>query len=192
MPGFHLLPAPRSAYPVAEDTAVLRYTAGTVIRQTGPNHQQFAHPVPDRLTDDAAALLEPLSVGLSARFKGGVGAGSRGAGHGGSGPVGRGGDAGGRWARAPPSPSVAVNDANPHRLALAGGSSSVPRRRSTWCATPVFLSGLADVALAGVLGAPGRPTADAIRAVCPGRLLVVLVGMGGDEAYAAGQPDPGA
>ena len=27
-------------------------------------HEQFAHPVPDRMTDDAAALLEALSVGL--------------------------------------------------------------------------------------------------------------------------------
>ena len=27
-------------------------------------HEQFAHPVPDGLGDDAAALLEPLSVGL--------------------------------------------------------------------------------------------------------------------------------
>ena len=34
-------------------------------------HEQFAHPVPDALSDDAAALLEPLSVGLWACRKGG-------------------------------------------------------------------------------------------------------------------------
>ena len=27
-------------------------------------HQAFAHPVPDSMSDDEAALLEPLSVGL--------------------------------------------------------------------------------------------------------------------------------
>jgi L-iditol 2-dehydrogenase len=32
----------------------------------------FAHPVPDEVSDDAAALLEPLSVGIAAARKGGV------------------------------------------------------------------------------------------------------------------------
>ena len=27
-------------------------------------HEAFAHPVPDSIGDDAAALLEPLSVGI--------------------------------------------------------------------------------------------------------------------------------
>ncbi len=40
-------------------------------------HQAFAHPVPDGVSDDAAALLEPLSVGLWACRKGAVGPGSR-------------------------------------------------------------------------------------------------------------------
>jgi threonine 3-dehydrogenase len=40
-------------------------------------HAAFAHPVPDVLGDDAAALLEPLSVGIWAARKGGVTAGSR-------------------------------------------------------------------------------------------------------------------
>ncbi len=39
-------------------------------------HEQFAHPVPDALSDDAAALLEPLSVGLWACRKGEVGPGA--------------------------------------------------------------------------------------------------------------------
>lgn len=37
----------------------------------------FAHPVPDTLSDEAVALLEPLSVGLWACHKAGVTAGSR-------------------------------------------------------------------------------------------------------------------
>lgn len=37
----------------------------------------FAHPVPDSVSDDAAALCEPLSVGIAALRKAGLGAGSR-------------------------------------------------------------------------------------------------------------------
>jgi L-iditol 2-dehydrogenase len=40
-------------------------------------HAAFAHPVPDTMDDDAAALLEPLSVGIWACRKGRVTAGSR-------------------------------------------------------------------------------------------------------------------
>ena len=37
----------------------------------------FAHPVPDSLSDAAVGLLEPLSVGIWANRKGGTAAGSR-------------------------------------------------------------------------------------------------------------------
>jgi L-iditol 2-dehydrogenase len=37
----------------------------------------FAHPVPDSVSDDAAALCEPLSVGIAATRKAGIGDGSR-------------------------------------------------------------------------------------------------------------------
>ena len=37
----------------------------------------FAHPVPDSMSDDAAALCEPLSVGIAAIRKAGVDGGSR-------------------------------------------------------------------------------------------------------------------
>ncbi len=37
----------------------------------------FAHPVPDTVSDDAAALCEPLSVGIAAVRKAGIGGGSR-------------------------------------------------------------------------------------------------------------------
>jgi L-iditol 2-dehydrogenase len=40
-------------------------------------NEAFAHPVPDSLSDDAAALIEPLSVGLWANRKGGTSLGSR-------------------------------------------------------------------------------------------------------------------
>jgi L-iditol 2-dehydrogenase len=40
-------------------------------------HEAFAHPVPDSMSDDAAALIEPLSVGLWANRKAGTGIGSR-------------------------------------------------------------------------------------------------------------------
>ncbi len=40
-------------------------------------HEAYAHPVPDELSDDAAALCEPLSVGLWANRKAGTGIGSR-------------------------------------------------------------------------------------------------------------------
>ena len=37
----------------------------------------FAHPVPDSMSDDAAALCEPLSVGIAAIRKAGIDGGSR-------------------------------------------------------------------------------------------------------------------
>ena len=40
-------------------------------------HEAFAHPVPDSMSDDAAALIEPLSVGVWANRKAGTGVGSR-------------------------------------------------------------------------------------------------------------------
>ena len=40
-------------------------------------HKAFAHPVPDSMSDDAAALIEPLSVGLWANRRAGTGIGSR-------------------------------------------------------------------------------------------------------------------
>jgi L-iditol 2-dehydrogenase len=141
-------------------------------------HQQFAHPVPDSLSDDAAALLEPLSVGLWACRKGGVGAGSRVLVTG-AGPVGL---VAAQAALATGAASVAVTDVNPHRLALAldlGATSAID-----------VTSGSASEQLAGsgrevdvLLECSGHPaaTADAVHAVAPAG-TVVLVGMGGDHA----------
>ena len=50
------------------DGALARYVAV---------HEAFAHPVPDSMSDDAAALIEPLSVALWANRRSGTGIGSR-------------------------------------------------------------------------------------------------------------------
>jgi L-iditol 2-dehydrogenase len=49
---------------------------GSLARYVAIN-EAFAHPVPDSMSDDAAALIEPLSVGLWANRKAGTGIGSR-------------------------------------------------------------------------------------------------------------------
>ena len=136
-------------------------------------HEQFAHPVPDRMTDDAAALLEPLSVGLWACRKAAVGPGTRVLVTG-AGPVGL---VAAQAALALGAASVAVTDVNPHRLALAldlGVTEAVDVSE-----TPVGASGREVDVLLECSGHPAA-TADAIRAVAPAG-TVVLVGMGGDE-----------
>ena len=136
-------------------------------------HEQFAHPVPDTLSDDAAALLEPLSVGLWACRKGEVGAGTRVLVTG-AGPVGL---VAMQAALALGAASVTVTDVNPHRLALARELGATDTLDVS--ASPVSSSGLSVDVLLECSGHPPA-TADAIRAVAPaGR--VVLVGMGGDE-----------
>ena len=136
-------------------------------------HELFAHPVPDELSDDAAALLEPLSVGLWACHKASVGAGSRVL-ITGAGPVGL---VAAQAARALGAAQVVVTDVNPHRLTLARelGATEVLDARTQ----PVGEAGLDPDVLLECSGHPGA-TAEAIRAVArAGR--VVLVGMGGDE-----------
>jgi L-iditol 2-dehydrogenase len=139
-------------------------------------HEQFAHPVPDALSDDAAALLEPLSVGLWACRKAGVGAGSRVLVTG-AGPVGL---VAAQAALALGAASVAVTDVNPHRLALALDLGVTSALDVTSASASEQLRG-SDVDV--LLECSGHPaaTADAIRAVAPAG-TVVLVGMGGDEA----------
>jgi L-iditol 2-dehydrogenase len=137
-------------------------------------HELFAHPVPDSLTDDAAALLEPLSVGLWACQKGSVGPGSRVLVTG-AGPVGL---VALQCALARGAASVHVTDVNPHRLALAaelGATEAVDVG-----STPVSETDLEVDVLLECSGHPGA-TADAISAVAKAG-SVVLVGMGGDEA----------
>ena len=136
-------------------------------------HEQFAHPVPDGLSDDAAALLEPLSVGLWACRKGGVGAGSRVLVTG-AGPVGL---VAAQAALALGAASVVVTDVNSHRLDLARDLGATDTLDVS--TTPVGASGLAVDVLLECSGHPAA-TADAVLAVAPAG-TVVLVGMGGDE-----------
>jgi L-iditol 2-dehydrogenase len=136
-------------------------------------HEAFAHPVPETISDDAAALLEPLSVGIWACRKGRVGAGSRVL-ITGAGPIGL---VSVQAALAFGATDVVVSDVNPARLALArdlGATEVVDARtvRVTDLPRPPEV----------LLECSGHPaaTADAIRALDrAGR--AVLVGMGGDE-----------
>ena len=136
-------------------------------------HEAFAHPVPDSMSDDAAALLEPLSVGIWACRKGGITAGSRVL-ITGAGPIGL---VSVQTALAFGATEVVVSDVNPARLALArdlGATDVVDARESS----VVDLSRKPQV----LLECSGFPPAisDGIRALDrAGR--GVLVGMGGDE-----------
>src|SRR6478609_7860282 len=75
----------------------------------------FVHPVPDSMSDDAAGLLEPLSVGVWACRRGQIEPGSTVLVTG-AGPVGL---VAAQTARAYGADAVTVTDVNPHRLGLA-------------------------------------------------------------------------
>jgi L-iditol 2-dehydrogenase len=136
-------------------------------------HAAFAHPVPDTISDDAAALLEPLSVGIWACRKGRVTPGSRVL-ITGAGPIGL---VSVQAARAFGATEVVVSDINPERLALArelGATDTVDVRSARLTDLPRPPGVLLECS-----GHPAA-TADAIRALDrAGR--AVLVGMGGDE-----------
>src|SRR3712207_6228568 len=114
------------------------------------SHELFAHPVPEELSDDAAALVEPLSVGLWACRKGQVSAGSRVIVTG-AGPVGL---VAAQVAVALGAAEVVVSDVNPHRLELAG-----------------------QLGATGVVDARRESVADAEigRAACRGRVYISVV-----------------
>ena len=136
-------------------------------------HEAFAHPVPDSMSDDAAALLEPLSVALWASRKGRVTAGSRVLVTG-AGPIGL---VAVQTALAFGATEVVVTDVNPTRLALA-------RELGATVAVDVRRESLADVGTAPdvLLECSGNPraTLDALAVLSPaGR--AVLVGMGADD-----------
>ncbi|QKV96620.1 NAD(P)-dependent alcohol dehydrogenase [Streptomyces sp. NA02950] len=135
--------------------------------------EDFAHPVPDTLTPDAAALLEPLSVGVWACRKGRVTAGSRVLVTG-AGPIGL---IAAQTARAFGAAEVVVTDVEPHRLAAArelGATGAVDVRT-----TPLADTGFTPDVLVECSGVPAVAD-EAIRTV--GRAgRAVLVGMGGDS-----------
>jgi L-iditol 2-dehydrogenase len=139
-------------------------------------HEAFAHPVPDTVSDEAAALLEPLSVGIWACRKGAVGPGSRVLVTG-AGPV---GIVAAQVARASGAAEVVVADVNPHRLSAAvelGATSTVDTARTSL--EQAYAGRPAPDVLLECSGHPGA-TAEGIRALGPAG-TAVLVGMGGDE-----------
>ncbi|MEC3980235.1 NAD(P)-dependent alcohol dehydrogenase [Amycolatopsis sp. H20-H5] len=132
--------------------------------------EDFAHPIPDRLSDEAAGLLEPLSVGVWASRKARVGPGSRVL-ITGAGPIGL---VATQAARAFGAAEIVVTDVNRKRLHVA----------EELGAHGIHADDLADSDFEpDVLlecSGNGRATAQGIRKV--GRAgRVVLVGMGGDE-----------
>ncbi|MCS0634935.1 NAD(P)-dependent alcohol dehydrogenase [Streptomyces sp. LP05-1] len=135
-------------------------------------HEDFAHPVPDTLSDEAAALLEPLSVGVWACRKARVAPGDRVLVTG-AGPIGL---VAAQTALAFGAAEVLVTDVVPHRLewVRAFGAAALDVSRSS-----LADSGYAPDVLLECSGAPAA-LSEAVRAVVrAGR--VVLVGMGGDE-----------
>ncbi len=136
-------------------------------------HAAFAHSVPDTMSDDAAALLEPLSAGVWANRRAGTTAGSRvlviGAG-----PVGL---VAAQCARAFGATEVVVADVNPHRLVLALelGATAVIRVDETTIAD----SHVEPTVLLECSGHPGSARDGILAVARAGR--VVLVGMGGEE-----------
>jgi L-iditol 2-dehydrogenase len=132
----------------------------------------FAYPVPDSISDDAAGLLEPLSVGVWACLRGQVGPGTTVLVTG-AGPIGL---IAAQTARAYGADAVTVTDVNPHRLGLAQklglGAIDVSQ-------TSLHDAGIEPDVLLECSG-NARATWDAVSTVArTGR--VVLVGMGGDK-----------
>ena len=132
----------------------------------------FVYPVPDSISDDAAGLIEPLSVGVWACHRAHVAPGSSVLVTG-AGPIGL---IAAQTARAYGADTVTVTDVNPHRLGLAEelglGALNVAE-------TPLTDAGLEPDVLIECSG-NARATWDAVS--CVARAAhVVLVGMGGDE-----------
>ncbi|MDQ1182763.1 NAD(P)-dependent alcohol dehydrogenase [Rhodococcus sp. SORGH_AS_0301] len=131
----------------------------------------FAHDVPDAVSDDAAALFEPLSVAIATARKGGITGGSRVL-IAGAGPV---GVLTAQVARAFGATEIVVSDISADRRANA------TRYGATRVIDPADES-VHDLDVDVFVDASGAPRAvqDGMRAVRPaGR--VVLVGMGGNE-----------
>jgi len=135
-------------------------------------HEDFAFALPDQLSDEAGALMEPLSVGVWACRKAGVSAGDRVLVTG-AGPIGL---LALQAARAFGAGEVTISDVNPHRLELA-------RRTGATRALDVTREPLEEAGLEvdAVIECSGRPDAlvAGIAALRPAGTAVV-VGMAPD------------
>jgi L-iditol 2-dehydrogenase len=130
----------------------------------------FAFPVPDSLSDDAAALIEPLSVGVWACRRGQVAPGSRVLVTG-AGPIGL---IAAQTARAYGASEILITDVNPHRLQVATdlGLTAIDAAQSP-------TRGFEPDVLLECSGNPHATRAAIASMARAGR--AVLVGMGGDE-----------
>ncbi len=130
----------------------------------------FAHPVPDAVSDDAAALCEPLSVGIAAVRKARVTAGSSVL-VSGAGPV---GIVTVQVARAFGAVDIVVTDLDEHRREVA-------RRFGATVTLDPRSDDTSDLRVDSYIDASGSPAAvdSGIRAVRPGG-TVVLVGSGAE------------
>ena len=138
-------------------------------------HEAFAHPVPDSVSDEAAALLEPLSVGIWSARKAQIGIGSRvlvtGAGTIGLVAV--------QVAQAAGAVEITVVDVNDDRLSVAAELGATRTLNPSVQDLTTTLRAAAPNALIECTGHPGV-TGQGLQALAPaGR--AVLVGMGGDE-----------
>lgn len=133
----------------------------------------FAHPVPDALSDDAAALIEPLSVAVWACAKVGIGAGSSVL-IAGAGPIGL---MNVQMARALGATDITASDVAPRRLEAAtrfGATRVLDARSEDPVEAGVEVDAFIDCSGAEVAVRAG------IRAVRPAG-HVALVGMGADD-----------
>jgi L-iditol 2-dehydrogenase len=136
-------------------------------------NEAFAYALPEDLTLEQGALMEPLSVGVWACHKGGVGPGSRVL-VSGAGPI---GNLAAQVALAAGATEVVVTDISAHRLDVAAQVGAT--RVLDVSSSPLAESGVeVDV----LLECSGHPAAlvDGIRALAPAGTAVV-VGMGPDE-----------
>ncbi|WP_090587605.1 NAD(P)-dependent alcohol dehydrogenase [Arthrobacter subterraneus] len=131
----------------------------------------FAFPIPDNVSDEAAALIEPLSVGIWACQRAKIGPGSRVL-IAGAGPI---GIIAAQTARAFGATEIHITDISPDRLAFAlqhGATHALDARTDS-------VAGLDVDAFIDASGAP-QAVRSGIKAVGPaGR--VILVGLGADD-----------
>nr|MBA2510063.1 zinc-binding dehydrogenase [Rubrobacteraceae bacterium] len=136
-------------------------------------HEDFAFSLPDNLSDDAGALMEPLSVGIWACRKAGVRAGD----HvlvTGAGPIGL---VSAQVALAQGATEVTVTDVAPERLEMARKMGAT--RTMNVAEEPLDEAGIEADSLIECSGNP-RALGDGIRSVRPAGTAVV-VGMGPNE-----------
>jgi L-iditol 2-dehydrogenase len=142
---------------------------GTLAEYVAVN-TEFANRVPDEISDNAAALLEPLSVGIWSNGKAGVQEGGSLL-IAGAGPIGL---VTAQVARARGVARIVISDINPVRLAAAAANGATAALEAGQDEIPDGFDAFIDCS-----GAPSAIGAG-IRSVRPGG-SVVLVGMGPDE-----------